>query len=196
MQQILLTLEKRVKEGPGSLSMLEVEEFVVMSQELADEMKNFEYSRLNDAGSSSAGSSDSATVAATATIEAGTAPATETIPASSQPAVSASGTEPEIEQTDENVAPEHNEDGPAYDPSGGQGSLAKGTRNTYVIPNMDEMSPEEYRKALQESISSQQEERKKKNREGGRYGNRSTWDYLNNLTGESGVLKSDSAFDD
>ena len=48
------------------------------------------------------------------------------------------------------------------------------------------MSPDEYRKALQQSIIDRQSERKKS----GRYGNMQTWDYLNNLTGESGVLKS------
>ena len=93
-------------------------------------------------------------------------------------------------------AVEDNEDGPAYDPSGGQGSLAKGTTNTYVIDRMDEMSPEEYQKALQETISKRQEERRKQLMKTGGYGNRASWDYLNNLTGESGQLRSDSAFDD
>ena len=34
--------------------------------------------------------------------------------------------------------------------------LARGTTNTYVIPNMEEMSPEEYREKLQETISARQ----------------------------------------
>ena len=50
---------------------------------------------------------------------------------------------------------------------------------------MDEMSPEEYQAALQETIMDRQRDRK--NTAG--YGNRATWDYLNNLTGETGVLK-------
>ena len=34
--------------------------------------------------------------------------------------------------------------------------LARGTTNTYAIPGMDEMSPEEYREKLQETISARQ----------------------------------------
>lgn len=37
-----------------------------------------------------------------------------------------------------------------------QFGLAKGTTNTYAIPGMDEMTPEEYRKKLQETISGRQ----------------------------------------
>ena len=38
--------------------------------------------------------------------------------------------------------------------------LARGTANTYVIPGMDEMTPEEYRTKLQENISARQVSRK------------------------------------
>ena len=34
--------------------------------------------------------------------------------------------------------------------------LAKGTTNTYIIPGMDEMSAEEYRDKLQETVSARQ----------------------------------------
>ena len=34
--------------------------------------------------------------------------------------------------------------------------LAQGTTNTYAIPGMDEMSPEEYREALQKTVSARQ----------------------------------------
>jgi len=72
---------------------------------------------------------------------------------------------------------EHNEEeGAAYDGRGGMG-LAKGTTNTYVIPGMDEMTGEEYRKALQESVIARQASRKK----GGVTGNRSSNSYLDNL---------------
>jgi hypothetical protein len=77
-----------------------------------------------------------------------------------------------------------NDESPAYDGTGGMG-LAKGTANTYIIDGMDEMSPEEYQKALQQTISDRQTARK----ESGRYGNRSTWDYFNYLNGETGILK-------
>ena len=72
---------------------------------------------------------------------------------------------------------EHNEEeGSAYDGTGGMG-LAKGTTNTYVIPGMDEMTGEEYRKALQESVIARQSSRKK----GGVTGNRNSNNYLDNL---------------
>ena len=78
-------------------------------------------------------------------------------------------------------------EGPGYSPAGGQGSIPKDTTNTYIIPGMDAMSPEEYQAALQKSIIDRQAKRK----ETGLYGNRNTWDYLNNLSGDTGVLKKD-----
>lgn len=53
--------------------------------------------------------------------------------------------------------PLEDEDRPfdAENPGGGFG-LAAGTTNTYAIPGMDEMSPEEYRDKLQETISARQ----------------------------------------
>lgn len=155
MRQILLTLEKRVQEGPGSVEVEEVEEFAAISQNVLNEMKQKEYERLEDA------SSLTSTPAST--------------PVEPPVESSASVTTIEDPKTEEIL-----EDGPAYDSAGGSGSLARGTTNTYIIPNMDEMSTEEYRAALQKSISDRQTKRK----ESGNYGNRQTWDYLNNLTGD------------
>ena len=150
LQQILLTMEKRVKEGPGSVTSSEVDEFVVMSQNVLDEMKQKEYERLQDASSSASST-----------------------PASTPVDVTASSTIV--------TNPDDNSEGPAFSASGGNGSLAKGTTNTYIIPGMDEMNTEEYRDALQKSISDRQAARKGT----GNYGNRQTWDYLNNLNGEA-----------
>ena len=69
------------------------------------------------------------------------------------------------------------EEGPEYR-DGGLG-LAPGTANTYIIPGMDEMTPEEYRAALQKSVIDRQEERKK-NR-GGVVGNRASHQYLDSI---------------
>jgi hypothetical protein len=184
MQKMLLTLEKRVKNGPASLNILEVEDFISMSQMVAKEMKEKEYQRLQDA------TTDTHEASGEAALEVTTVSTTATVTEST--AVGVDGNI-EIQKSSSVTEWKSSEDGPAYDPSGGQGSLAKGTRNTYVIPNMDEMSPEEYQKALQQSLYEQQIERRKKMQAG--YGNRASWDYLNNLTGESGVLK-DSAFED
>lgn len=41
MQQSLLLLDRRVKEGPGSLTMEEVEEFEAATQRILQEMKEF-----------------------------------------------------------------------------------------------------------------------------------------------------------
>jgi hypothetical protein len=154
MQQILLSLEKRVKEGPGSVSLPEIEKLQVMASRVLVEMTEKDPQRT---GRGNGGAS----------VE--TKSLVSTLPSTT----SAKG-------------PEHfsEEDGPEYDGEGGLG-LARGTANTYVIPGMDEMSPEEYQKALQQSISNRQKQRKLS----GAYGNRATWDYLNNLTGETGQLK-------
>jgi hypothetical protein len=57
--------------------------------------------------------------------------------------------------------------------------LAKGTANTYIIPGMDEMTPEEYRKALQKSVSDRQSRRH--GSRGGVVGNRAALQYLDTL---------------
>lgn len=87
------------------------------------------------------------------------------------------------------------DEGPAYDGKGGMG-LAKGTANTYIIPGMDEMSPEEYRKALQKSVSDRQT-RRHSNR-GGMVGNRAAHQYLDNLGwgGASSNLAGNTGGDD
>jgi hypothetical protein len=185
MQQILLTLEKRVKEGPGSLTTLEVEHFVSKSQSILTEMKEKEYSRLQDAGSSSTAST---TTSAALAAKPPMAPTAVEV----TPAIPAAQSQVEIHESKEATQSENLEDGPAYSPDGGNGSLARGTVNTYVIPNMDEMSPEEYQKALQESISERQ---RKRVASGQQYGNRATWNYLNNLSGDSGVLKATKSED-
>jgi uncharacterized protein YaaQ len=69
------------------------------------------------------------------------------------------------------------EDGAKYSGRGGFG-MAAGTRNTYFIPGMDEMSPEEYRDALQKSVSDRQSMRKRR----GTVGNMSSQSYLDQLT--------------
>jgi hypothetical protein len=84
-----------------------------------------------------------------------------------------------------------NDDGPAYDGQTGFG-LARGTRNTYVIPGMDEMSPEEYREKLQASISARQAKRREEAMKSGIIGNRSSNGYLDTL-GQQG--ENDDEFD-
>jgi len=69
--------------------------------------------------------------------------------------------------------PTSDEEGSAYDGTGGMG-IAKGTANTYLIPGMDEMSPEEYREKLQATVSARQTKRNA-------LGNRASNNYLDDL---------------
>lgn len=70
------------------------------------------------------------------------------------------------------------DDGPKYDGTSGLG-LAKGTANTYIIPGMDEMTGEEYREALQKSVSDRQARRR--DAIGPSIGNKSSNNYLDAL---------------
>lgn len=89
-----------------------------------------------------------------------------------QPAPAAAApTQPEVIDTS-------NDEGPAYTGKGGLG-LASGTTNTYVIPGMDQMTGEEYRKALQDSVIARQEQRRQVNRNV--VGNRAAHSYLEQL---------------
>ena len=100
---------------------------------------------------------------------------------------------PEFEDrvVDGNVTDTSLDEGPVYTGEGGLG-IAKGTRNTYVIPGMEEMTGEEYRRALQKSVSDRQEERRKAR--GGVVGNRAAHSYLDDLGwgGASSSLAADS----
>jgi hypothetical protein len=166
MQQILLTLEKRAKNGPGSLSLLEVEEFQILSERVLLEMKENEANRV--------GSLQAAT------------------PPPAAPALAAPAPVAAVQEAHAQVVTDtSNDEGPEFDGTGGFG-LAKGTRNTYVLPGMDEMSPDEYQAALRQMVIDQHWERKKS----GAYGNRSPWDYLNSLSGESGMFTDEAVFGD
>ena len=180
MKQVLLLLEKRVQGGQGSISSSEVESFVTMSNNIMVEMKQKEYERLEDASSPSPAPAPTPSPSAgdVSTAPASTASATASTAATTVELATIEESSTEYSETQE---------GPGYSPSGGQGSMPKDTTNTYIIPGMDEMSPEEYRVALQKSISDRQSVRKST----GTYGNRNTWDYLNNLSGDTGVLKKD-----
>jgi len=80
----------------------------------------------------------------------------------------------------------NDEEGAAYDGHGGMG-LASGTRNTYIIEGMDEMTPLEYQKALQKSVSDRQAGRL--TNRNGVVGNRAAHAYLDQL-GYGGASKS------
>lgn len=117
MQQCLLTLETRVKDGPGSIPLLEIEEFQAMANNILADMKEKENERLNTLSSGSA------------PVAAAVAPAVA--PPAIQAQVAASPTIEDTAEVEETVIPDTSEDdGPAYEGSGGMG-LAKGTANTW-----------------------------------------------------------------
>ena len=83
----------------------------------------------------------------------------------------------------EPFTPTSDEEGEAYSGEGGLG-LAKGTANTWLLDGMDDMSPEEYRAALQKNVIERQSGRKG-SREGV-VGNRAALQYLDQL-GDGGA---------
>jgi hypothetical protein len=133
-------MEKRAKEGPGSLTTAEISDLEQRTSRIIGDMKQINYQQT------------AAAAAAAAPVAA--APAAPAVPGG-------------VHNTEE---------GEAYDGSGGLG-LAKGTANTWALEGMEEMSPEEYREALQESVSARQRDR----RASGTTGNLSSNNYLNNL---------------
>ena len=179
MRKTLLLLEKRVKDGPGAMTHFEVDEFQIATDRIYANMKE----QAATLASRSKPGERLAELAANPPP--GVELAYEDADADASP-VNDMEVSPKVTQ----VLDTSNDEGPAYTGKGGMG-LAQGTTNTYVIPGMDEMSPEEYQKALQESISERQRNRHKK----GIYGNRATWDYLNHLNGDhhASVLKEGSA---
>ncbi len=74
------------------------------------------------------------------------------------------------------------DEGPAFDGKGY--GLAKGTANTYALPGMEEMSAEEYRAKLQESISARQALRRQESLKArdGKIGNANSQSYLDGLS--------------
>ena len=169
MQAALLILEKRVKQGPGCLSQEEILDLESLTGNIVTEMYDYNKQSIKPAQTaapSSPASSSETTAEDILTAKRNAAPGGEAKPlVADLPA--AIGPE----------SPEYNsEEGSEFDGTGGLG-LAKGTANTYVIEGMDEMTGEEYRKALQESVIARQEARRNVSIRG----NMASQNYLDNL---------------
>lgn len=183
MQKSLLVLEKRVKQGPRSLSQTEIQNLEDMLGRIVNEMESF----LENGGNAVSNSANKNTkviapAASTVTSSYPTNASKDDLSPLVTPRNAAPGGEakPLLENLPAALGPrdvEYNsEEGEQYTGVGGLG-LAKGTTNTYVIPGMDEMTGEEYRAALQRSVSDRQARR----RQSGMVGNRSSQNYLDNL---------------
>jgi hypothetical protein len=121
MQQCLVTLETRVKEGPGSIPLLEIEQFQAMANKILTEMKAKENERLSALSSGSAPAVAVAAAALQQQLEAASVSAV-TAPAG--------GVEAQVASPSKEVVDTSEDDGPAYEGKGGMG-LAKGTANTW-----------------------------------------------------------------
>eukprot|EP00977_Amphora_coffeiformis_P004601 scaffold992_cov175-Amphora_coffeaeformis.AAC.10 len=151
-QAALLTLEKRVQEGPGSLEPTEIDILTEQLDRIVDEMHRNAHRRHQKPVRQAPETSATPQVAAAA----------EPAPQAPTPVT------PAVESDDE---------GPAYDGRGGMGQ-PRGTVNTYIIEGMEEMTSEEYRLALQQSLIDRQRAR----RAAGKVGNRGSLDYLHSLS--------------
>lgn len=163
MQQVLLLLETRVKNGPGTLSATQLQDFNTRTQRILVDMKNGGSQQSNQIVESK--------------------PAMST-PPSPPPAPAADASAPQQVKWS-TILEDPKDFQEDYSPTGGSGSLAKGTANTYIIPGMDAMTPEEYQQALQQSIIDRQSRRKAS----GAYGNLAAQSYLTNLGTKAGMLK-------
>jgi hypothetical protein len=172
MQAALLLMERRVAEGPGSLSLLDVDQLNAQLNKIMAEM------RLNEHKKPSRPPITEEQQPRTFAVST-PPPAVAPTPSTRVETVAAA---PKVIDIDTPL-----DEGEEYNGRGGMGQAAD-TTNTYIIPGMDEMSPEEYQKELQRSVIERQAIRKQT----GVTGNRSSWDYLNSLTGETGVLKKET----
>ena len=167
---VLQFLENRAKRGPGSFSMQEMTDFEKSSSRLLQDMKE-KYGNNQDDSLQAENPQMSASVVAMA-------PPPPPPPMPSMLAAAKQEIQNHSHKKDDKDVDISNDEGPAYDGKGGMG-LASGTTNTYIIPGMDEMTGEEYRKALQASVSARQEQRRTQNR--GLVGNRAAHSYLEQL---------------
>jgi hypothetical protein len=166
MQQCLQKLERSVRERPGALSLLEVEEFDFSTQRILQEMKLNEHNQPKPVPAIP----DGVPAPRQAAVAVATPPQQPQGQGQLQPQVPSSSNQQHVTDTSQDK-------GPAYDGSGGMG-LSKGT----VISMSFLAWTKCHRKntkwhCKQKSVSDQQ----KKRQETGGYGNIMVKDYLNNL---------------
>jgi len=200
-QSALLKLEKRVKEGPGTLSAAEIDAFQGETGRIVEEMK--QYLKNPEARKDEIARTYGAAAGIPSVAEKVETPkVTASAPAQTIPPPVAAAPQPAVAPVALNPAPVTPapvttssppasgygitdlslDEGPAFDGTGI--GLAKGTTNTYAIPGMDEMSPEEYRNKLQETISARQAKRREESLKsrGGKIGNANAQSYLDSLS--------------
>ncbi|KAL9179216.1 hypothetical protein ACHAXT_008506 [Thalassiosira profunda] len=190
-QSALLLLERRVKEGPGSVSAEDVTKFEGEAGRIVAEMREYMADPKGVAERIRLGYEESEAAAAPPAEPAVTAaaPAQPAAPVQAAPVQAAPVQAAPVQAVETPAAPDPLEEtAPEFEGKGSGYGLAQGTTNTYLIPNMDEMSPEEYRAKLQETVSARQAQRRKESLEKGRgiIGNAGSQGYLDMLGGGSG----------
>lgn len=196
MQNCLLTLEKRVQEGPGCLDHTSVDDFAKAAGRILQDMKNqaTELDERIKPGERQARAEAAALEAAEVAEQEGKSPdevekiakaAYDEATAAMMPKPSEADSEskelPESEEKptmeSKGVTDENNGDFEEFD---GKYGVAKGTANTYTIPGMDEMTAEEYQKALEQAVIDRAA--KRRHTLDGRHGNQQTNDYMASLS--------------
>jgi hypothetical protein len=167
LQSALLKLERRVQEGPGALTASELDELDGELQRMVAEL----HANPDRRHAKPVRKVEAATVVATTSSSEEDAAA---LPAAATPPPAAESPGPATIDTD------MEEDGPDYDGAGGMGQ-PRGTVNTYILEGMEDMTSDEYRLALQQSLIDRQAARR--GQAGARVGNQGTLDYLHMLSG-------------
>jgi hypothetical protein len=168
MQTALLIMEKRATEGPGSLFLPEVDQLDVLLQKILLEMRQNQHLKPQRPTRSPQPSIASTSGTSATTNRNMEAPSRRTA---------------ETWQSAPNVIDIDTPD----DDDESFGSAGE-TTNTYIIPGMEQMTAAEYQYELQKAVIEKQNMRRRSQTTG----NRSSWDYMNQLTGEKGVLKKES----
>uniref|UniRef100_A0A7S2SDH3 Uncharacterized protein n=1 Tax=Eucampia antarctica TaxID=49252 RepID=A0A7S2SDH3_9STRA len=199
MKSILLSLERRVRDGPGSLDVEEVTKFESNMGRIVKDMNEKlgaeDVSQKSDSQPLVCAPKFKSPETSTLKPTHNPAPLYDDLPTSSSSAAESTNkpspvfeapdkteTHELVDKVVKNEPPKRevidlSTDKKSEYEGGLEGGIAKGTRSTYVIAGMDEMSPEEYRDALQKSVSDRQTRR----REMGIVGNQASGNYLDNL---------------
>jgi len=163
------TLEKRVRQGPNSLSETDVLELESALKRIIQEMNSVtDNNKKSDATATPLNQNQDKSMLYPKTEQ---EVLTRSPPPKQQPS-SSSETRKEAVVLDTS----NDDDGIVYEGKGHMGQ-PRGTVNTYYLPGMEEMNAEEFRSALEKSLI----ERQAKRRKMGNVGNNAVKDYLENL---------------
>ena len=156
MQSVLVLLDQRAVSGPQSLLPNDIELLDSNLKFILDEMRRNQH--LKPSRPSPSASSSSTPPSTTATTSTATATSSRSITNQGY-----SDGDDASDVIDDNT-----------------------TTNTYIIPNMEQMTPAEYQEELQRTVIEHQKVR----RATGVTGNRSSWNYMNSLNAnDTGVMK-------